>query len=100
MPGLLGELYIEASVHGNVTQAEAVALANAVRGALPSSRWLPAEARPQDHCIALKQGATYLYRHVAAVPSSMHFSLPHRPRACCSAVEVRPDPLSVASSRH
>jgi secreted Zn-dependent insulinase-like peptidase len=65
VPRLLGELYIEALVHGNATQAEAEALADAVRGALPAAKWLPAEARPQDHCTALQPGATYLYRHVS-----------------------------------
>ena len=64
VPRLLGELYIEALVHGNATEADAQALADAVRGALPAAKWLPAEARPQDHCTALQPGATYLYRRV------------------------------------
>ncbi len=68
VPRLLGELYIEALVHGNVTQAEAEALAHAVRGALPAGEWLPADARPLDQCTALQPGATYLYRHVVVAP--------------------------------
>ena len=65
VPMLLGELSIEALVHGNLTQHEATALADSVRGSLPATKWLLAEARSQEQCTALRPGTTYLYRCVA-----------------------------------
>ena len=66
VPRLLGQLYVEALVHGNLTEAEAKALADSVRRGLPAAKWLEPEARPQDRCTALQQGTTYLYRHATS----------------------------------
>ena len=62
MPRLLQELYVEALVHGNLTQDEAQSVAASVRSVLPAAKWLSADARPEDHCTALRPGTTYLYR--------------------------------------
>lgn len=61
LPVLLAELHVEALLHGNITRQEAEALATAVLQALPGAT-MHAAARPQDRCIALQPGVSYLHR--------------------------------------
>ena len=71
---LLGLVFVEALIEGNVTSQEALELAKSVLELLPSRR-LPITERPKDRIAHIPAGSSYLLRCSFAFYTRDPFSL-------------------------